>query len=154
MKSSPCLLRGNRRKGAGGPEWSRNRPRPSSFWGRSQARPVSGRGRYRSTNSRPAWRWSVASASGPTGTLEPAPLPLDDAAQRPTAGGAAKPLAGAASGGREVRFATGPIAAKKSGFVGWALTLARRRRGARRVRRGGELSLVGRGASPLGTATA
>jgi hypothetical protein len=53
-----------------------------------------------------------------------------------------------------VFFATGTIAAKKSGFVGWALTLAGRLRGARRLGRRGEPLLVGRGASPLGTATA
>jgi hypothetical protein len=55
-----------------------------------------------------------------------------------------------------MRFATGTIAAEKSGLVGWALTLAyRRRTGARRVRRRRErlLGLGGR-LTPLGATTA
>jgi hypothetical protein len=93
------------------------------------------------------------------GALPPPPFPLDDATQRLTAGRAAKPLAGAASGRREVCFATGTIAAKKFGLVVWALTLAYRRgTGARRVRRRRErflgLGLGGRRLTPLGTATA
>jgi len=52
------------------------------------------------------------------GALPPPPFPLDDATQRLTAGRAAKPLAGTASGRREVLFATGTIAAEKFGFVG------------------------------------
>ena len=58
------------------------------------------------------------------GSLPPEPFPLDDSAQRLTAGRAAKPLAGAAPGRREVLIAAGTIAAKKIGAVGWALTLA------------------------------
>jgi hypothetical protein len=58
-----------------------------------------------------------------------------------------------------MHFATGTIAATKFGFVGWALTLAyRRRAGARRVRRCRErflgLGLGGRRLTPLGAATA
>jgi hypothetical protein len=58
-----------------------------------------------------------------------------------------------------MRFATGTIAARKCGFVGWALTLASRRRtGARRVRRRRErllsLRLGGRRLTLLGAATA
>ena len=62
------------------------------------------------------------------GSLPPEPFPLDDSAQRLTAGRAAKPLAGAAPGRREVLIAAGTIAAKKFGAVGWALTLALRLR--------------------------
>jgi hypothetical protein len=58
------------------------------------------------------------------GSLPPEPFPLDDPAQRLTARGAAKPLAGTAPGPREVLLAAGTIAAEKIGAVGWALTLA------------------------------
>ncbi len=58
------------------------------------------------------------------GSLPPEPFPLDDPAQRLTAGRVAKPLAGAAPGRREVLIAAGTIAARKFAVVGWALTLA------------------------------
>jgi hypothetical protein len=88
------------------------------------------------------------------GSLPPEPFPLDDPAQRLTAGGAAKPLARTAPGPREVLLAAGTIAAEKIGAVGWALTLGRTR--ARRVRGRGDrlLSLVGCCLTTRGTATA
>src|SRR5207248_1575074 len=74
-----------------------------------------------------------------------------------TAGRAAKPLTGTASGRREVLLAAGPIAARKIGWVAWALTLAwRRRTGAGPVRRRGWrlLGLGGHRLTPLCAATA
>jgi hypothetical protein len=74
----------------------------------------------------------------PTAMCPPAPSPfsLDDAAQSLAAGRAAKPPRRDQMRAREVLFAPGTIAAKKSGVRGWALALARPdTRCARRVRR-------------------
>jgi hypothetical protein len=62
------------------------------------------------------------------GPLPPPPLPLDHPPQRLTAGRAAKPLARTPLRGCEVRFAPRTVAAKKSGFLRCALTLAPLRR--------------------------
>ncbi len=88
------------------------------------------------------------------GPLPPPPLPLDHPPQRLTAGGAAKPLARAPLRGREGLFAAGTVAARKSGIVRGALTLARRRRtAARRIRHRG-VGGPGFGRTPaLGAAT-
>jgi hypothetical protein len=91
------------------------------------------------------------------GSLPPEPFPLDDSAQRLTAGRAAKPLAGAAPGRREVLIAAGTIAAKKIGAVGWALTLApqsRTRAGGVRHRGKRFLGVGGCCLTTLGTTTA
>jgi len=91
------------------------------------------------------------------GSLPPEPFPLDDPAQRLTAGRVAKPLAGAAPGRREVLIAAGTIAAKKFGAVGWALTLAlqsRTRAGGVRHRGKPFLSVGGGCLTTLGTTTA
>ena len=93
----------------------------------------------------------------PAAAVPPASFALDDPTQRLTARGAAKPLTVAVSGGREVHFAARTIAAKKTGAVGWALTLApQSRTRARRVRRRGErfLGLGGCCLTTLGTTTA
>jgi hypothetical protein len=55
----------------------------------------------------------------------PSPFSLDDATQSLTAGRAAKPPRRDQMRAREMLFAPGTIAAKKSGFRGWALALAR-----------------------------
>ena len=91
------------------------------------------------------------------GSLPPEPFPLDDPAQRLTAGRVAKPLAGAAPGRREVLIAAGTIAAKKFGAVGWALTLAlqsRTRAGGVRHRGKRFLGVGGGCLTTLGTTTA
>jgi hypothetical protein len=88
------------------------------------------------------------------GPLPPPSLPLNDPPQRLAAGRAAKPLTRAPPGGSEVVFAPRTGAAKKSGFVRWALTLAPLRRtlacGVRRHRVG----CLGLGLTPaLGAST-
>ena len=66
----------------------------------------------------------------------PSPFSLDDATQSLAAGRAAKPPRRDQMRACEMLFAPGTIAAKKSGFRGWALALARPDiRRARRVRR-------------------
>jgi hypothetical protein len=113
-----------------------------------------GRRPYASTNSGAAATTRRAPPSHLMRPLPPPPLPLDHPPQRLTAGRAAKPLAGAALRGREVLFAAGTVAARKSGIVRWALTLARRRRtAARRIRHRG-IGGPGFGHTPaLGAAT-
>jgi hypothetical protein len=145
---------GDGRKGAGGPVRSRNPPAPSSFRGNPILTQTCGRRRYASTNSGPAATGRRTSPSRPSRPLPPPPLPLDHPPQRLTAGGAAKPLARAPLRGCEVLFTPRPVAAKKSGIVGWALTLARLDLApARRVRPCGIGGLgVGR-TPPLGAAT-
>src|SRR3954451_15137278 len=101
--------------------------------------PVSGLSRYGPTNSRPAGGPAAVLMAHLRGSLPPEPFPLDDPAQRLTAGRTAKPLAGTAPGRREVLIAAGTIAERKLGAVGWALTLAPQScTRARRVRRRGE----------------
>jgi hypothetical protein len=69
----------------------------------------------------------MTSLASQPGSLPPPPFPFDHPAQSLMAGGAAKPLAGTATSGGKVLFTARPIAAKKWGFPGWALTLAGRR---------------------------
>ena len=76
------------------------------------------------------------------GALPPSPFPLDDSAQRLAAGRATKPSRRVGVRASEMLFASGTIAAKKSGFRCWALALARLHRTlARRVRRRRETGL-------------
>jgi hypothetical protein len=86
--------------------------------------PASGLRRYEPTNSRPAGGLVAVLIPHLEGSLPPEPFPLDNPAQRLTAGGAAKPLAGTAPGPGEVLVAAGTIAAEKIRAVGWALALA------------------------------
>ena len=145
---------GDRRKGAGGPERSRNPPAPSSFWGQSILTPTCGRRPYATTNSGPAATARRSMPPRPSRPLPPPPLPLDHSPQRLTARRAAKPLARAPLRGGEVLFTPRTVAAKKSGIVGWALALGRRlRTGTRGVRPRG-VGRLGFGGTPsLGAAT-
>jgi hypothetical protein len=75
------------------------------------------------------------------GALPPSPFSLDHATQSLAAGRAAKPPRRVRMRECEMLFAPGTIAAKKSGFRGWALALARldgalARRARRRARAG------------------
>jgi hypothetical protein len=117
-------LGGDRRKGAGGPERSRNPPAPSSFRGNPILTRTCSRWRYRSTNSgaaAPARRSLPPRAPRP---LPPPPLPLDYSAQSLSARRAAESLARAATGERKVYFTPRTVAAKKLGLLCWALALA------------------------------
>src|SRR4051794_31074694 len=116
--------------------------------------PTCGRRRYRSTNSGTSTTAGRASRSRSTGALPPPPLPLDHPPQRLTAGRAAKPLARAPLRGCEVLVTPRTVAAKKSGFARWALTLGRRRRTSARGVRPGGIGRLGFGLAPaLGAAT-
>jgi hypothetical protein len=144
----------DRRKGAGGPVWSRNPPAPSSFRGNQILTRTCGRRRYASTDSGPAATARRTPPSRPSRPLPPSPLPLDHPPQRLTAGGATKPPARAPRRGCEVLFTSRPVAAKKSGIVGWALTLARLDLAPTRRVRPWEVGGLGLGRTPpLGAAT-
>jgi hypothetical protein len=113
-----------------------------------------GRRRYRSTNSGPATPVRRSIPPRAPRPLSPPSLPLDHPPQRLTAGRAAKPLARAPPRGGEVLFTPWTVAAKKSGIVGWALTLARRDLAPpRRIRPWGVGGLGLCRTAPLGAAT-
>ena len=148
------LSGGNRRKEAGGPERLRDPPAPSSFWGRWN-------------NKRPAWPWKIrdnelkARDRGvpvvntcPAAALSPPPFPLEDAAQRLTARGAAKLLTRAAPTRSEWSSQPGRWQ-QKNAIRRWALALAGRlRRGAGGLRWGGERVLGGGSLATFGATTA
>jgi len=134
---------GERKRGA--PRGLGGRPAPSSFWGRLITIPPCGRGPYGSTNSRPARAVLRVVPPSLRGALSPPPFPFDHPAQSLTARRAAKSLARAATGEREIDFAPRTVAPRKIGTCRWALALARRYHTlARRIGRRGEARLSGR----------
>ena len=88
--------------------------------------PTSNQCPYATTNSRPATRAGRSIPPRVPRPLPPPPLALDHPSQRLTASRATEPLARAPLRGSEMLVTPWTVAAKKSGIVRWALTLARR----------------------------
>jgi hypothetical protein len=83
-----------------------------------------GRGKYRPTNSRRAARAGTWSPSLALSALSPPSFAFDHAAQRLTAGGAAKLSARTATRRGEMRVTARALTAEKCAFPRWALALA------------------------------